>query len=773
MSKASNSILACVALGLACSALAGQPRDAEPVLPFRSKPIHAVALAAQLPEGAAGAVLPAARLLIDDAAWAEMDRHEVAWIDEVPLADGSTVDLRLARVDPFTAGARIVVMESDGRGGTVEREIARPELSAWAGEVSGRPGSRAFLARSAAGLHGYIQFDGHTEIISSGASGLGFDPMVADASALPVEPLVCSDAPPRDPEDALETEMPSFTGFAAAACRQLPVAVDTDQELLAKFSGDTTAASAYAATVFAGMADIYSRDFNIRPSICYLRWWTTTDPWTIASGTSAQLTEFRNYWNTNMRSTPRALATLLSARSLGGGVAWLNATCASVSGSGYGYSVCANLAGSFPYPLRNQNGGNWDIIVTCHELGHNMSAYHTHDLGVDDCYTASGLGACTQRLQGTIMSYCHLCTGGVANINLAFDPSNTPNVISYVGGVSCTSPTVARPVAFADTYAVLEGSTNTFDILANDTNANCEAFTIQGLPTSSTLGVPLVINPTGSSSGGPAITYNPGVGVRGTDSFTYFLRDSSNQVSSTVTVSIDVKPVLQDFYGLANNEPGLNSRFYNLTSPTTLPDFSSLTPYQYGTVPLLVFGSTSGSCAGSGVSDNFGAVFEGWIEAPTEGTYTMSLTSDAGSQLYLDGVLVIDHNGIHTYSEKTGTVYLKAGFHSIRIPFFEAVGTCGLTLKWATPGTTTRVTVPSTALSHGGQLFDLDGSRSVDAGDMSILLLDFGSDCSLNPCYGEPNGQQRIGLDAACSCPSDLDGSGEIDFGDIAYLLLY
>ena len=371
------------------------------------------------------------------------------------------------------------------------------------------------------------------------------------------------------------------------------------------------------------------------------------------------------------------------------------------------------------------------------------------------------------------MSYCHLCTGGVSNINMYFDSVNIPSVISHVGGRSCTSPTVALPVAFADTYAVLEGSTNTFDILANDTNANCEAFTIQGLPASSTLGVPLVINPTGSSSGGPAITYNPGVGVRGTDSFTYFLRDSSSQVSSTVTVSIDVKPVLQDFYGLANNEPGLNSRFYNLTSPTTLPDFSSLTPYQYGTVPLLVFGSTSGSCAGSGVSDNFGAVFEGWIEAPTEGTYTMSLTSDAGSQLYLDGVLVIDHNGIHTYSEKTGTVYLKAGFHSIRIPFFEAVGTCGLTLKWATPGTTTRVTVPSTALSHGGQLFDLDGSRSVDAGDMSILLLDFGSDCSLNPCYGEPNGQQRIGLDAACSCPSDLDGSGEIDFGDIAYLLLF
>ena len=741
--------------------------------PARIKPLRGIPLAAALPDGAQGPTIPAAQLAVDEAAWAEMDASDVAWLDEVPLSDGSTADLRMTRVGAFSPDARIVVMETGANGQTIERELPLPTISAWRGTVAGFPNSSAFISKSEAGLHGWIRFNGRTEVISSGDPAGGDAPMIADAMRLPIDPFICENPPAI--EEGLQDDEPPMSGFAAAACRQLPIAVDTDQELLAKFAGNTATASAYVATLFAGINDIYTSDFNVRPSICYLRWWTTTDPWTIASGTSSQLTEFRTYWNTNMRAQPRSLATLLSARSLGGGVAWLSQVCASTSGSGYGYSVSANLNGTFPYPVISRSSSNWDIIVTSHEIGHNMSALHTHEVGVDDCYLSdgSGLGACTQRTSGTVMSYCHLCSGGVSNINMYFDSVNIPSVISHVGGKSCTSPTVALPVAFADTYAVLEGSTNTFDILANDTNANCEAFTIQGLPASSTLGVPLVINPTGSSSGGPAITYNPGVGVRGTDSFSYFLRDSSSQVSSTVTVSIDVKPVLQDFFGLANNEPGLNSRFYNLTSPTTLPNFSSLTPYQYGTVPLLVFGSTSGSCAGSGLTDNFGAVFEGWIEAPTEGTYTMSLTSDAGSQLYLDGVLVIDHNGIHTYSEKTGTVYMKAGFHTIRIPFFEATGTCGLTLKWATPGTTTRVNVPSTALSRGGQIFDLDGSRSVDAGDMSILLLDFGSDCSLNPCYGEPNGQQRIGLDAACSCPSDLDGSGFIDFGDVSYLLLF
>jgi hypothetical protein len=758
--------VACLACQFAVAA------DMQPEIPRRVKPMRAVQIAAQLAEGAAGPQFPSIAIDLDEVAWAEMERGDVAWIDEVPLSDGSTVDLRLSRVEAFTPDARIVVVEAAPGGGTIEREIPRPQLSAWAGEVSGRPGSRAFIARSAAGLQGWIQFEGHTEILSSGEAGAGRVPLMSNAALIGITAPVCEAPPAVDEGDALE-EMPPMAYFAAAACRQLPVAVDTDQELLAKFSGNTTSASAYVATLFAGMGDIYSRDFNVRPSICYLRWWTTTDPWTITSGTSAQLSEFRTYWNTNMRTTARSLATLLSGRGLGGGVAWLSQVCASTAGSGYGYSVCADLNGTFPYPLASQNSGNWDIIVTSHEIGHNMSAQHTHDLGVDDCYTSTGLGACTQRLQGTVMSYCHLCTGGVANINLVFDSVNIPSVISHVGSKSCTSPTTALPAGLADTYTVMEGSSSMLDILANDLPANCESVTIQGLPAVSTKGVPLSINPTGSPSGGPAIAYSPSVGVRGADTFTYQLQDASNQVSSVISVSIDVKPVLQGFAGVSGNEPGFNARYYTLTAPTTLPNFNALTPYLYGSVPALVFSSGSGACVGSGVADNVGAVFEGWILAPTEGNYVMGLVSDAGSQLYLDGELIIDHNGIHVYSEKTNTVYLKAGYHSVRIPFFEATGNCGLQLKWATPGTTTRLLVPSTAISRGGQVYDLDGDGEVNTGDLSFLLLSYGGDCSGQRCYGDPNGRQFIGIDFGCTCPEDLDGNGEIDFGDVSLLLLY
>ena len=628
------------------------------------------------------------------------------------------------------------------------------------------------LSRSAAGLHGYVQWAGRTEILSSGAPGAGVA-MMSDASLLGVEAPLCQTPPPLEADDTLEREAPpSF--FAAAACRQLPIAVDTDQELLAKFGDDTEAASAYVATLFAGLMDIYSRDLNVRPGLCYLRWWTTSDPWTVTSGTSSQLSEFRTYWNTNMRTTPRALAALLSGRGLGGGVAWLSTVCSSTAGSGSGYSVSADLEGSFPYPLSSPHSRNWDIAVFAHEIGHNMSARHTHELGIDDCYLAdgSGTGACTQKLTGTIMSYCHLCSGGMSNINLNFDGTNIATVVSYMAGRSCTAPTAALPIAYDDTFTALEGSQILLDVLANDLPANCETISIVGLPATSTLGVPLSIDATGSPSGGPIVRYSPVPGVRGADSFTYQLRDASNQSSKVVTVSIDVQPVLQGFAGLSDHTAGLAARYYALSAPTDIPDFSTLSPFRLATVPSLSFGSTTGSCVGSGQTDNVGAVFEGWIEVPSDGTYAFSLTSDAGSELYLDGVLVIDNGGLHSFSEKIGSIAMKAGLHAVRVRFFEGTGSCGLWLKWAPPGTTTRSLVPASVLSRGGRVNDLDGSGVVDNGDIAFVLVNYGTECPGARCYGDPDDRQYIGLDP-CDCPEDLDGSGVIDFGDIAMLLLY
>jgi hypothetical protein len=244
-------------------------------------------------------------------------------MDAVPLSDGSNVDLRMTRVQPFSADARIAQMVPGRNGVAVERELPLPTVSAWRGCVAGHPDSTAVIVRSDAGLHGWIQFNHRTEIISSGNPAGGDEPMIADAAFLQMGSFVCENPPPMNDAEALtDAEAPPIAGFAAAACKQLPIAVETDQELLAKFAGNTTTASAYVATIFAGLMDIYSRDFNGRPSITYLRWWSTTDPW-IGTNSSDALTELRTHWNANMTATPRVFTTMLSGRSLGGGIAWL------------------------------------------------------------------------------------------------------------------------------------------------------------------------------------------------------------------------------------------------------------------------------------------------------------------------------------------------------------------------------------------------------------------------------------------------------------------
>lgn len=67
-----------------------------------------------------------------------------------------------------------------------------------------------------------------------------------------------------------------------------------------------------------------------------------------------------------------------------------------------------------------------------HEVGHNFNSGHTHDGGysprIDTCGCAYSNGHCTDPCSSqlplakssTIMSYCHLCDGGYANLAYTF-----------------------------------------------------------------------------------------------------------------------------------------------------------------------------------------------------------------------------------------------------------------------------------------------------------------------------------------------------------------
>ena len=83
--------------------------------------------------------------------------------------------------------------------------------------------------------------------------------------------------------------------------------------------------------------------------------------------------------------------------------------------------------------------------------------------------------------------------------------------------------------------------------------------------------------------------------------------------------------------------------------------------------------------------DAFGLRFSGYVEVPESGVYTFHLASDDGSRLSIAGRTVVDHDGPHAVTEKSGQVALAAGRHAVELLYFEAGGEEGLSLEVTPP----------------------------------------------------------------------------------------
>jgi hypothetical protein len=91
-------------------------------------------------------------------------------------------------------------------------------------------------------------------------------------------------------------------------------------------------------------------------------------------------------------------------------------------------------------------------------------------------------------------------------------------------------------------------------------------------------------------------------------------------------------------------------------------------------VPNVMFASSTGYSWHPFSLTDFGADITGTLKVASSGTYTFTLNSDDGSQLYIDGSLVVDDGGTHPPNIASGTAVLTAGFHSFEVQFFECCG---------------------------------------------------------------------------------------------------
>ena len=107
-----------------------------------------------------------------------------------------------------------------------------------------------------------------------------------------------------------------------------------------------------------------------------------------------------------------------------------------------------------------------------------------------------------------------------------------------------------------------------------------------------------------------------------------------------------------------------------------LPDFETLTPiHRFLTAQLNIperqYTQGFPTPTHFRVVENFALRFRGQLLIQRTGRYDFALIADDGVQLWIDGRLVIDHDGIHQATYRSSSIALTAGLHRVEIRYFQ------------------------------------------------------------------------------------------------------
>jgi alpha-L-fucosidase len=130
--------------------------------------------------------------------------------------------------------------------------------------------------------------------------------------------------------------------------------------------------------------------------------------------------------------------------------------------------------------------------------------------------------------------------------------------------------------------------------------------------------------------------------------------------------------------GVRNPIPGIRYQQYE-GMWDSLPQFQTLTPKRSGILPVIGVVQPT-------VPEHYGMTFEGFVRIEHTGVYTFAISSDDGSRLSIDGQVVVNHDGLHSLSERSAFVPLAAGYHRLRIEYFQGEGGDGLNIICAPAG---------------------------------------------------------------------------------------
>jgi hypothetical protein len=380
------------------------------------------------------------------AALAGVDRAELSGF---PLTNGEVVQLALERLDAQRAAFGIRV---DGE--LAPGLLDGLDLSVWRGRVAGADESEVALAFSQEGAFGWVLLRGELHHLMSRGAGEVW--MVSERRLIELggqrsarcasDELLESFGAPRP--------MPRLGAVKAFApsLYHCTVSVETDYQLHQVFANNLQAQTAYVTSLLTWSSYRYEEQIGTVLTYPYVQFYTTpNDPW-VAQDNGGDcidvLFEFQAAWGGNVPAGGK-IAHFLSGIDLDCGVGFFPGLCSEP----WNFSVSGHINGSTSFPVQ-VSPSNWDFLVFNHEVGHNFNARHTHEYcpPIDECATAPNFGPCqTQQVctsQGTLMSACHLCPGGLLNVTTYFHPLSAADMRAWVESTACLPLYAPDPVPY-------------------------------------------------------------------------------------------------------------------------------------------------------------------------------------------------------------------------------------------------------------------------------------------------------------------------------------
>lgn len=194
--------------------------------------------------------------------------------------------------------------------------------------------------------------------------------------------------------------------------------------------------------------------------------------------------------------------------------------------------------------------------------------------------------------------------------------------------------------------------------------------------------------------------------------YTFKLSVKDNKGASA---SDEVSVVVQN--QVAESKPegksGLNYSYYE-GNWKKLPNFKTLQPKKTGKVENVTLQPKQRN-------DHYAFTFDGFIEIAKAGSYTFYTSSDDGSKLYINGKEIVNNDGLHATTEKSGRIELVKGTHAITIAFFEADRGEMLAVSYAGPDIK-KTKIPNNILFSEGtvtQQEDKDDDKDEEKPDLT------------------------------------------------------